>query len=66
MLVRPCSQRRRLVEEIYQEKSLCNTPGNLWRKKGIMDRKKERRWLASKESRLDGYLGDTFEMHVDR
>lgn len=24
------------------------------------------RWLASKESRLDGHLDDTFEMHVDR
>ncbi len=31
-----------------------------------MGRKKERRWLASKESRLDGYLDDTFEMHLDR
>jgi hypothetical protein len=31
-----------------------------------IERKKERRWLASKESRLDGYLGDTFKMHVNR
>jgi len=36
-------------------------------KRDIMDQKKERRWwLTSKESRLDGYLGDTVEMHVDR